>query len=106
MSMDSPKPKRRLPRWPLALLLILLGIFALLSSLCSTVEITDDPARNGGFTRGRILVLQQPIAVSASGEPQYAVPLSESHDPANTIIPAGTRLEIEQVRFIRQIVAD
>ena len=96
----NAQPRRRTRPWAWAALIILIvvvGCIALSWSLCATRDITDNPAINGGFDRGRIFVLQLPV-VDRGG---YAM-----REGGDNWIPAGTRLQIIRVDYIQGFVAD
>jgi len=106
LAVSNPIPKRRGTRsWAWAAILILAGMGGLIWSLCAPSDISDNPARNGGYMRGAVFVLQQPIVVT-SHHYAYAVPEATPRQPGDVIIPAGVRLQIVEVTYRHDIVVD
>ena len=99
------KPVVRTRPWAWALLIILVSLPLLYMGLCSSLDITDDPSRNGGFYRGRIFVLQSPVYVQSSND-GTGWAMREARESGFTTVPIGSRLQIIKVTYLREFVAD
>jgi len=97
--------KKTLRSFILTVLAVIAGLVGLWWSLCAPLDITDDPGRNGGYGRGMVFVTEVPIYVFGN---QYAVSEREREGRGNSYvsIPAGCRLQIIKVIYIREITAD
>lgn len=100
---QTPSPAKQTSRLPWRILIILVGGVALAWGLCSPLDIAADPSRNGGYGQGMIFILKTPIQVTHNG---MAIKVGSTADPALSVIPVGTRLQILRVDLQRMLQAD
>ncbi len=108
MCMTTPPRKPRTRPLFKALGVILLSLPLLYYGFCSPLDVTDDPAGNGGYTRNALYIVQQPMRlVRYEGgdalSPASARPLEAGSE---ALVPAGTHLQLLYVSYSRMVMVD